>query len=169
MLKTINTIAVLLFLSGIFFMNSCINNDIPDRTAEMEKKELDEAIAKLEKANYNVDTTGLGIFYVMNKVGEGPFPSQGDTCSLIYTGFYLNGTIFDSSGLHFADSVWVFNYLQVSLIPGFNNGISLLNEGAEADIIIPSSLAYGATGYGEIPAYTPLVFNLKMKKLRQKK
>ncbi len=102
----------------------------------------------------------------MNKQGEGPLPQPGDTCFLIYTGFFLDGTIFDSSGDYYLDSIWQFKYLELSLIPGFNNGIGLLNKGAEADIIIPSSLAYGSTGFGTIQPYMPLAFSLKMKDLK---
>lgn len=148
------------------FFSSCIDTDIPERTAATEQQELNESIAKLEKAGYNIDTTDLGVYYIMNKVGAGPLPQKGDTCHLIYTGFFLNGTIFDASYFYSKDSIWKLKYLEVSLIPGFNDGVSLLNKGAEADIIIPSEFAYGASGYQEIPPYTPLVFSMKMRDLR---
>lgn len=158
-----------ILISILFFTASCnLNDDSPERTAATEQQELNEALAKLITANYDIDTTDLGVYYIMNKEGEGPLPAQGDTCNLIYTGYFLNGTIFDSSGYYFQDSIWTFNFMEVSLIPGFNNGISLLNKGAEADIIIPSELAYGSSGYQDIPPYTPLVFSLKMKDIRPK-
>ncbi len=169
MSKTIKTIAFIVTFSIPVLMFSCINTDVPERTAETEQQELKEAIAKLEKANYNVDTTKLGVFYVMNKLGTGSYPQKSDTCYLIYTGFFLNGGIFDASAYYAQDSIWKFNYLEVNLIPGFNDGIALLNKGAEAEIIIPSSLAYGSSGYGEIPPYTPLVFSMKMRNLKPKK
>jgi len=161
--------ASVVLLSFLFFTVSCnINDAEPERTDANEQQELNEALAKLVTANYDIDTTALGVYYIMNKEGEGPLPTQGDTCYLIYTGYFLDGTIFDSSGFYYQDSIWKFNYLEVSLIPGFNDGIALLNKGAEADIIIPSSLAYGPTGYQEIPPFTPLVFSLKMRDLRPK-
>jgi FKBP-type peptidyl-prolyl cis-trans isomerase FkpA len=161
--------AVLITVSILFFTASCnMNDDIVERTAANEQQELNEALARLETANYDIDTTALGVYYIMNKEGEGPLPAQGDTCYLIYTGYFLDGTIFDSSGFYYQDSIWTFNFLDVSLIPGFNDGISLLNKGAEADIIIPSEFAYGSTGYQEIPPYTPLIFSLKMRDLRPK-
>jgi FKBP-type peptidyl-prolyl cis-trans isomerase len=42
----------------------------------------------------------------------------------------------------------------------------MLNKGAQADILVPSDLAYGALGYGNIAPYTPLFFTLKMKDLK---
>lgn len=166
MLKTIKTSAFIILISFTLLMISCVNTDLPERTAETEEQELEEALTKLETAGYNIDTTELGVYYIMNKIGTGSFPQKNDTCFLIYTGFFLNGIIFDSSGFYYTDSIWKFNYQQVSLIPGFNDAIALLNKGAEADVIIPSDLAYGIYGYGDIPAYTPLVFSMKMKDLK---
>jgi FKBP-type peptidyl-prolyl cis-trans isomerase len=163
-------ISASVFLTSIlFFTVSCnLNGDVTERTAATEQQELSKALANLAIANYDIDTTNLGVYYIMNKEGEGPLPAKGDTCYLIYTGYFLDGTIFDSSGFYYQDSIWKFNYLDISLIPGFNDGIALLNKGAEADIIIPSSLAYGSTGYQDIPPYTPLVFSLKMRNLKPK-
>jgi FKBP-type peptidyl-prolyl cis-trans isomerase FkpA len=159
------TFAIILALP--FLIISCIDtNETPARTAETEQQELNQAIANLEKAGYDVDTTDLGVFYIMDKIGSGPLPQQSDTCFLIYTGFLLNGTVFDSSGDYYQDSIWQFNYLEVNLIPGFNDGIALLNKDAEAEIIVPSKLAYGATGYGAIQPFTPLVFSMKMRDLK---
>src|SRR5690606_4141737 len=137
-------------------------DNLPERTSSTEEEELNLSLENLEKAGYDIDTTELGVYYIMNKTGIGSFPVEGDTCMLIYTGFFLNGSVFDSSGDYYLDSIWQFNYKKVSLIPGFNDGIGLLNKGAEADIIVPSKLAYGASGYGAIPPYTTLVFTLKM-------
>ena len=167
--KIFKTIALIITLAIPVFISSCVNTDLPDRTAATEQQELDEAFAKLETKGYNIDTTDLGVYYIMNKVGTGPLPQKSDTCYLIYTGFFLNGAIFDASAYHNQDSIWKFNYLEISLIPGFNDGVALLNKGAEADIIIPSEFAYGASGYQDIPPYTPLVFSMKMRDLRPTK
>lgn len=170
MIKTIKISVILISISILYFTTSCdLNSNEPDRTAATEQQELNESLAKLEKAGYNVDTTDLGVYYIMKKVGTGTFPQKSDTCYLIYTGFFLNGAIFDASAYHNQDSIWKFNFQEISLIPGFNDGIALLNKGAEAEIIVPSAFAYGSTRYGDIPPYTPLVFSLKMKDLRPKK
>jgi hypothetical protein len=80
-----------ILLALVIGITSCLNTEEEQivRTAEMEKIELAEAIAKLESLNYNVDTTALGVYYVVSKVGAGSFPQAGDTCSLIYFGFFL--------------------------------------------------------------------------------
>jgi FKBP-type peptidyl-prolyl cis-trans isomerase len=103
----------------------------------------------------------------MNKTGTGEFPKTGDTCYIIYTGFFLDGTIFDASYYHYTDSLFKVIFMKDAMITGFNEAISLLNKGAQADFIIPSKLAYGPSGYSEIPPYTPLGFNMIMKDLRK--
>lgn len=151
----------------IIGVTSCLNvEEEAVRTAEMEKTELAEAIAKLKSLNYNVDTTALGVYYVVSKEGTGSFPQAGDTCSLIYFGFFLDGSLFDTSLFYSPDSLTKFVYKEHSFIPGFDDGIALMNKGTKIDILIPSSLAYGAAGTVDIPPYTPLLFSMKMKDLR---
>ena len=169
MTKTFRRFAfAIIFIFPLVYI-SCLNTDYePVRTAATEQAELNEVIANLITKGYNVDTTTLGSFYVMNKTGVGDYPKPGDTVSLIYTGFYLDGGIFDASYIHYTDSIWKFVYKSHNLIPGFDEAISLLKKGAEADFIIPSKLGYGSNGSVEIPAYTPLGFNIKMRNLKPK-
>ena len=164
MFKTIKTVAIL--FAFIFTITSCLNGDDPvTRTPEMEQAEINEVLLKLEAEGYDVDTTDLGIYYIINKEGIGSFPVEGDTCYMEYTGYFLDGSVFDTSHDHTPDGIWEFNYLEINLIPGFDDGIALLNKGAEIDMIIPSSLAYGA-GTDRIPPYKTLLFATKMHDLK---
>ncbi|HCE57397.1 MAG TPA: hypothetical protein DER09_06215 [Prolixibacteraceae bacterium] len=169
MTKTFRKFAFVTILFFAFGLNACLNTEeVPVRTAADEQLELDEVVGNLIEKGYNVDTTALGSYYVINKTGEGEYPKAGDTVSIIYTGFFLSGSIFDASYYYYNDSIWKFVFKSQSLISGFDEAISLLNKGAEADFIIPSELGYGAGGYSEIPAYTPLGFNLKMRDINPK-
>ena len=94
--------------------------------------------------------------------GEGPFAQIGDTLRLEYTGYLLDGRLFDASALHYQDSVWEFILEEDQVISGFEDGLLLLNKGAELDLIIPSELAYGPNGFGGIEPYTPLLFSTKL-------
>ena len=95
-------------------------------------------------------------------------PQAGDTCYLEYTGYLLDGTIFDTSHDHYIDGIWDLIYKDIQLIPGFDDGIALMGKGAELDMIIPSYLAYGAYGYGYIPPYSTIIFSAKMHDLKPK-
>ena len=115
---------ILIFASVLY---SCEDKlEIPERTAEIERQEIKQAIASLEEGGYKVDSTESGIYYIMHKEGTGAFPEKGDTCGLIYRGYFLSGHLFDSSSFYYNDSIWYFNYLEVPLIKGFDEGVALL-------------------------------------------
>ena len=49
------------------------------------------------------------------------------------------------------------------MIKGFSEGVSLLNVGGKAKIIIPPGLAYGAQGAGGvIPPHAWLIFDIEL-------
>ena len=157
--------SILLFLLTISMtiFSSCVkdNNDNL-RTLEMEMEELDSYLSDLVSEGYDVDTSDLGIYYILESEGEGPLAQMGDTLSLEYTGYLLDGRVFDASSFHYSDSIWEFVFIENQLIAGFSEGISLMNKGAEINMIIPSELAYGPFGYGPIGPYTTLVFVTKL-------
>ena len=166
MLKTIKTVTIL--FAFIFTITSCLTpgDDPEPRTPEMEAAEIDAVLKKLEDEGHDIDTTDLGIYYIVREEGTGPFPAERDTCYMEYTGYFIDGAVFDTSHDHFPNGIWEFNFKEISLIAGFEDGIALLNKGAEIDMIIPSSLAYGPLGTSGIPPYTTLLFATKMHDLK---
>ena len=76
----------------------------------------------------------------------------------------LNNTIFDSS--YDRNKPIVFQIGVGQVIKGWDIGISLLNEGEEAVLIIPPDLAYGSAGAGGvIPPNSSLIFEVKLLKI----
>jgi len=70
----------------------------------------------------------------------------------------MDGTIFDSSD----DYTYVHKSSSQRMIAGWEEGIELLNKGAKATFLFPSSLAYGQYGYYSIPGYSPLFFVIEV-------
>ncbi len=151
-----------LLLVGIIgvFAVSCIDEVepyVPPTKAE-ELALLDTYIEQLEDSGLNVDTTSLGVYYVVDSVGVGEFPIDGDTCTVNYTGFFLSGDVFDYSGANPFKVVLG----EQNVIAGWEDGLKVLNKGAKGYLIIPSDFAYGTNGYSSIPPNTTLVFNIEM-------
>jgi FKBP-type peptidyl-prolyl cis-trans isomerase len=151
-----------------------------ERNAQLQKLKADEnaAIAKYVADNKLViKTTPSGLKYIVTKAGLKPKPLAGDTVQVNYTGKLLNGKVFDTSiqsvaqaagldepGRPFAPIKFAVGHQEV--IPGWDEGLLLLNEGSKATLIIPSSLAYGEQGSPDggatIPPFSPLVFNIEL-------
>lgn len=164
----IKNLAIILLVSTILTGISCLTPDDPEpRTEEKELEELAEMISKLEEEGFDVDTTNLGVYYIVREQGEGPYPQEGDTCFIDYLGYLSNGNLFETSKeYHPPNGIWQFTYRPEDVIPGLVNGISRMNKGAEIEMIIPSDLAYGSSGTNLIPPYTPLIYLSKMHDLR---
>jgi FKBP-type peptidyl-prolyl cis-trans isomerase FkpA len=153
-----------------FSLTSCLTDteETPSRTEQMEWAEIRLALASIQEQGYTIDSTELGIYYIVDTLGTGQLPVAGDTCYMKYTGFFLDGAIFDDSGFYPQNEggVWKFIYKENNLIPGFDDGIGLMSKGSRIDMIIPSELAYGPYGSYSVPPYTTLMFAAEMVDLR---
>jgi FKBP-type peptidyl-prolyl cis-trans isomerase len=77
-----------------------------------------------------------------------------------YTGRLLDGTKFDSS-IDRGEPV-EFTISENELIGGWVQGLQMMKKGGKAQLIVPSSLAYGPQGQRNIPPYSPLVFDIEL-------
>ena len=169
MFRKIKSISFFILSVSVLLIVSCLPFEEEEpRTLEIELEELELLISGLISKGYDIDTTELGVYYVVYEEGSGPNPLEGDTLSIEYIGTFTDGSIFDASLDHWENGIWEFTYLEQQLIPGFDNALSVMKKGGEIDAIIPSSLAYGITGSGIIPPYTTLIFNLKLNDLKPK-
>jgi FKBP-type peptidyl-prolyl cis-trans isomerase FkpA len=149
--------------------------------ADAEKNNTEEAanINKYIAAHhwlYNTTTSGLK--YKITRQSVKRKPLAGDTVQVNYTGRTLDGKVFDSSieaeaqkaglqqpGRAYEPLSFVVGSGQV--IPGWDEGLLLLNEGAKATFIIPSKLAYGDKGMSEdIKPYSTLRFDVELVKVK---
>jgi FKBP-type peptidyl-prolyl cis-trans isomerase FkpA len=131
--------------------------------AEQRYIPIDDSLitAYAAKNNLNVQQTASGLKYVVTKKGSGKKPSTGDTVSVHYTGKLLDGTVFDSS-VERGQPI-EFPIGQGNVIPGWDEGIALLNEGSKATFLIPSRLAYRSAGAGGvIPPNAVLLFDVEL-------
>ena len=117
--------------------------------------------AKLAELTAGATETASGLMYVIHKEGNGVKPEASQVVKVHYKGSLADGTVFDSS--YDRNQPIEFPIGVGKVIPGWDEGISLLSEGGKATLIIPSSLAYGERGAGGvIPPNATLVFDVEL-------
>ncbi|MBD5191354.1 MAG: FKBP-type peptidyl-prolyl cis-trans isomerase [Barnesiella sp.] len=144
----------------------------------MEEKQR-EAAAKMGEVNkaageaflaengkrVEVKTTASGLQYEVLEEGTGAQPTAEDMVEVHYTGKLIDGTVFDSSVERGAPAT--FGVTQV--IPGWVEALQLMKVGAKWRLFIPSQLAYGPQGAGNVigPNAT-LIFDVELLKIVEK-
>jgi FKBP-type peptidyl-prolyl cis-trans isomerase FkpA len=142
-----------------------------------EKSRMEEKAklqAYISEKNISVSPTASGLYYIETKKGSGKKAEAGKTVRVHYTGTLLDGTIFDTSIEETAKMNNVYNPQrpynpfefplgQGHVIKGWDEGVAYMSVGGKATFIIPSSLAYGESGAGNIiPPNSPLVFHVEL-------
>ncbi len=123
------------------------------------QKELLDSVA----SGYNETPSGLR--YQILQKGTGKKAAKGATVSVHYKGQLLDGTVFDSSYKRKQPIDFAIGVGQV--IAGWDEGIQLLNVGDKARFVIPSNLAYGEAGSGEvIPPNATLIFDVELMEVK---
>ncbi|MDE6130964.1 MAG: FKBP-type peptidyl-prolyl cis-trans isomerase, partial [Muribaculaceae bacterium] len=93
-----------------------------------------------------VRTTPSGLQYEVIKEGDGPQPAADDQVVVHYTGKLIDGTVFDSS----EDRGMPATFGVTQVIPGWVEALQLMKAGSTWRLFIPSALAYGPQGAGNV-------------------
>jgi len=95
------------------------------------------------------------------KEGTGAEAKSGDSVTVHYTGWLIDGTEFDSSVD--AGQPFTFNLGAGEVIPGWDQGVAGMKVGGKRKLTIPPDLGYGAQGAGTaIPPNAVLVFEVEL-------
>jgi len=95
-------------------------------------------------ARENVVVTESGLQYEILRASSGPMPSADSTITVNYIGELIDGTEFDSSFSRGEPSTFNLG----GTIPGWIEGLQLMNVGSQFRFVIPADLAYGERGSG---------------------
>ena len=108
-------------------------------------------------AQAGIVTTASGLRFETLKAGSGPRPAADDAVLVTYEGRLGDGTVFDAATEPVAFGVQ-------DVVPGFAEGLLLMDAGGTYRIRIPAALAYGAEGAGEgaIPPNSDLEFTVNL-------
>lgn len=106
-----------------------------------------------------VTTTESGLQYEVLEVGDGDSPKATDEVTVHYHGTLIDGSVFDSSVERGEPATFPVN----GVIPGWVEALQLMNPGAKYKLFIPSELAYGERGAGQmIGPNTTLIFDVEL-------
>lgn len=137
---------------------------------EMEKQvnaaniEAGQRFLEENKKREGVVTLPSGLQYEV--INEGDLNTERakatDRVECHYEGTLIDGTLFDSSIKRGQPATFGVN----QVIPGWVEALQLMPQGAKWKLYIPSDLAYGAHGAGEmIPPHSTLIFEVELLKV----
>lgn len=138
-----------------------------------------DKLAYFAKLKATATTTPSGLTYAIAQKGSGIKPVDGSTFFFHYAGYFEDGSLFDSSYEEVAKAYGKYDANRAAqngyqafpfqcgrkdgMIPGFLEGLNLMNYGDKVVLFIPSNLAYGERGAGGvIPPNATLIFELEM-------
>lgn len=124
------------------------------------EKAGDEFRAEFEKQD-GVKKTESGLLYQVLTPAKGESPKETDTVQVHYKGTLADGTQFDSSYDRGEPATFPLN----RVIPGWTEGVQLMQVGAKYKFVIPPQLAYGEQDTPTIPANSTLVFEVELLKI----
>ncbi len=106
-------------------------------------------------------TTASGLKYVDTVVGSGAQPQKGQTVTVHYSGYLVDGKKFDSS----LDAGQPFSFVLGAsrVIKGWDEGLATMKVGGKRRLTIPPELGYGPSGSPPvIPPNAVLVFDVEL-------
>jgi FKBP-type peptidyl-prolyl cis-trans isomerase FklB len=133
-------------------------------TGEKNRKEGETFLSANKKKN-GVKTLPSGLQYKIIQEGKGESPKATDTVTVNYRGTLIDGTEFDSSYKRGQPATFPVN----GVIKGWTEALQMMKEGAKWELYIPSDLAYGERGAGNlIGPNAVLIFEVELVSIKQK-
>ncbi len=107
----------------------------------------------IDLANMTMNQSGL--YYRDDVIGEGATAAANDIATVTYSGYLVDGTLFDGG-------IFQFVITSGGAIAGFVEGVTGMRVGGERTLVVPPELAYGSSGVQGIPGDAVLVFDIAL-------
>lgn len=132
----------IILLVFVLFSLSCEKTNIYSAYSQ-----LQEDIAKIDEYLTENNITALrsssGLRYVIVDEGLGSNPVRGNLVKVSYVGTLFDGTVFDQGTVSYTHGVG-------QVISGWDEGLSYIGERGKITLYVPSVMAYGNVGKGDL-------------------
>jgi len=127
-------------------------------------KQEGEAFLVENKKEKGIITLPSGLQYKVLTMGAGPKLKAEQTVRVHYQGKLIDGTEFDSSYKRGEPAVFPVK----GVIAGWTEALELMPVGSKWQLFIPSNLAYGESGAGQvIPRNATLIFDVELLSIQE--
>jgi FKBP-type peptidyl-prolyl cis-trans isomerase len=149
----------LLFIAPLAMLFSCGSDEPEVIEKDYEETEYDIQVSEyLSDKSWDMDRQESGLYIYVENAGSDEKPQLTDYLTLKYTGYLLDGTVFDGTD----GQAISFPFPMSNLIMGWQEGIPSFGKGGKGKLIIPPNLGYGDQDSGPIPANSVLVFDIEI-------
>ncbi len=130
-----------------------------DRSQQIDKFQ-EEYFAKLVAENPNVKKHPSGFYYEVLKPGTGANAKYASLILFDYRSYtMLDGQPYDQT---YGKREPISHVVGEPMFPGLIEAFQLMNKGSIYRFYFPYQLAFGAQGSGDIPGYTPLIYEIEL-------
>lgn len=156
---------------------SSVSKEIKE-AEEKAKLIVENKVKEITSLKVTGTKTKSGLIYQIIKKGTDKKPTNGTQVIIHYAGYLENGQLFDTSYEEVAKLYGIFDPNRAKqngyagypatmgnlpFIPGFNEGVALMNYGDKFMFYIPSNLGYGQQGAnGVIPPNANIIFEVEL-------
>lgn len=135
-------------------------SDMEELNRYLVQKDRERILNYIERKGLTMQESPTGLWYQVNKQGEGELLSSGQRIIMEYECYLLDGTKCYSSEELGPKEITLG---RTGIEPGLNEGLLLLKPGASALFILPPFLAHGLPGDGnKIPPRSVIIYSVNI-------
>ena len=162
-------------------LSSCVSEDESTEVIHQDNVRKIQAFVEATDIQYSrkVEVADTGITLLFTEENEdGVAAEAGDSLWVNYTGYFLDGKVFDTSVEQVAKDNNMYNASRpyapypvklgyTLVIEGWHYALDQMREGERATVLIPSIYGYGRRGQGAIGPNTVLAFDLELVEVKK--
>lgn len=134
--------AFIILMAFVFFSLSCEKTNIYNPYSQLQE-DIQKIDDYLSENNITAFRSASGLRYVIVDEGLGSNPVRGNLVKVSYIGKLFDGTVFDQGTISYTHGVG-------QVISGWDEGLSYIGELGKITLYVPSVLAYGNRGKGDL-------------------